>query len=313
MSFAPLPERPCLSIIVPSYGQGAYIADTLDSVLSQAYRPVEILVVDGGSGDDTLSVLQCYDERSELSWISEPDRGVADAVNKGFKMAKGEILAVQSSDDTYLEGAFEAVVSAFHEHPRAGLIYGDAVKVDAQGAELSRHVGAPFSLEGLLLRDCTIPQPAAFFRRDILDTVGDWDEDLPYTPDTDMWLRIAFNHDVFKLDRFLATRRMHAAQRDTQCASIVRDYRRMLEKSEGLRSAGSRLRRASRAGMHRLQLRYNVRRSTWSVLGHLLAAGWHRPDRMPWMALWNQAVYYPLHRLASRMKRSLRGAAVSGE
>src|SRR6184192_3889863 len=104
--------RPLLTIIIPSYNQGLYIRETIDSTLAQDYRPIEVLVVDGASSDDTVAVLQGYDGVPELQWWSEPDRGVVDAVNKGLAKATGEIQAIQSSDDTFLPDAISTVVSA---------------------------------------------------------------------------------------------------------------------------------------------------------------------------------------------------------
>src|SRR4051812_41118582 len=99
-----MPERPLVSVIIPSYNQGRFIRETIDSVLSQDYRPIEVLVFDGASKDETVSVLKSYDA-PELQWWSEPDRGVVDAVNKGLARARGDIVAIQSSDDVYVPGA----------------------------------------------------------------------------------------------------------------------------------------------------------------------------------------------------------------
>src|SRR4029078_10041925 len=97
----PLSERPLVSIIVPSFNQGRFIRTTIDSILEQSYRPLEAIVVDGGSNDDTVDVLKSYGDLPELRWTSEPDTGVADAVNKGFARARGEVIGIQSSDDWY--------------------------------------------------------------------------------------------------------------------------------------------------------------------------------------------------------------------
>src|ERR1051325_691202 len=97
--------KPLLSIIVPSYNQGRFIRRTLDSILSQGYRPIEVIVVDGASKDETVEVLESIDA-AELRWISEKDRGPADAVNKGLAMAQGELIGIQSADDVYYRDAF---------------------------------------------------------------------------------------------------------------------------------------------------------------------------------------------------------------
>src|SRR2546423_361332 len=104
--------RPLLSIVIPSYNQGAYIRETLESIFAQDYRPIEVLVLDGASSDETVDVLKSFDA-PELQWWSEKDRGVVDAVNKGLARASGEIVAIQSSDDAYAPAAFSAAIEAF--------------------------------------------------------------------------------------------------------------------------------------------------------------------------------------------------------
>jgi glycosyltransferase involved in cell wall biosynthesis len=120
----PKNDRPLVSIAVPSFNQGRFIEETLRSCLEQHYRPIEIVVQDGGSTDGTISVLRSLDA-PELSWISESDEGVVDAVNKGLRRARGDILSIQSSDDLFLGGAIEAAVEALFHDPTIGLVYGE--------------------------------------------------------------------------------------------------------------------------------------------------------------------------------------------
>src|SRR5262245_47637775 len=118
----PLAERPLVSIVVPSFNQGRFIRTTIDSVLQQAYRPLEIIVVDGGSTDETIDVLKAYGNLPELQWTSEPDHGVADAVNKGFQRARGDVIGIQSSDDWYTPGAVAAAVEALQAADSPALV-----------------------------------------------------------------------------------------------------------------------------------------------------------------------------------------------
>src|SRR5262249_4992252 len=161
------------------------------------------------SRDETVSVLRSFDTCAELNWISEPDRGVVEAVNKGFARAQGDIIAIQSSDDCYLPGALSRVVDEFRANCDVGMIYGDTVKIDALGRELGRSRIGPYSLENLFLLKSWIPQPSAFFRREFLDVLGGWDERIPYAPDTDLWVRIAFRTGVRKIDEYFSQRRIH--------------------------------------------------------------------------------------------------------
>ena len=213
-----------LSIVVPSFNQGSFIRETIDSILSQDYRPIEILVMDGGSRDDTVSVLRSYGDIPELRWWSEPDRGVVDAVNKGFARATGDIIGIQSSDDLYLPGAFRAVADAFGNEPQLGLVYGDVEYIDEQSRRTGgTHLG-PFSLEDYVGKMTFIPQPSAFFSRSALEAAGPWRDDISYAADAEFFLRIAMRLPVRKIDRTLAQYRYHAAQRDRASDRIIRDW-----------------------------------------------------------------------------------------
>lgn len=221
--------NPLVSIIVPSYNQGRFIRRTLESILSLDYRPLEVIVIDGASTDETVAILQEYSSVPELQWISEPDKGVVDAVNKGFARARGVIAGIQSSDDFYLPGAIRAGVEALLAEPALGFVYGDTAKVDAEGRELSHTQLAPYSLEGVLTMETWIPQPSTFFRLDLARSLGFWRELAPYAADTDLWLRMALHAPARKIDRLMAQRSMHEAQRDTQGAKIARDYGAMID------------------------------------------------------------------------------------
>jgi len=144
-------SRRLVSIIVPSFNQGRYIGETLRSCLAQDYRPLEILVLDGGSSDETVAVLRSFDA-PELRWWSEPDRGVVDAVNKGLALTRGEIIGIQSSDDVYLPGAVDAGVEALAATPALGLVYGDIEHFDAESRITGADVQGDFDLAEYLGR-----------------------------------------------------------------------------------------------------------------------------------------------------------------
>lgn len=307
VTLPPLCESPVVSIIIPSYNQGRFIRDTIDSILSQDYRPIRIHVVDGASRDETVEVLKSYGDIPELNWVSESDKGVVDAVNKGFSKVTGDIVAIQSSDDMYLPGAVRRIVETFRVNPTVGLVYGDTVKVDAHGKELLKYQSGPFSLENLFLLRTWIPQPSAFFRRELLLTCGGWDERIPYAPDTDLWIRMAFRTDVLKIDEYLSQRRMHDAQRDTQCERIVRDYIQMIRQSPDIAKAPARLRRAAMAGTYLIRMRYRGTGSYWVAAWHQMCAGLYRPDAFSFRRWWSHAVTFPLRSTLSPVKRMLSG------
>lgn len=270
-------KRLLVSIIVPSFNQGRFIRRTLDSILSQDYRPIEIIVIDGASTDETVSILQEYSGAPELYWVSEPDRGVVEAVNKGFARARGEIGAIQSSDDFYLPGAISAGVAALQSNPALAFAYGDIAKVDADGHELSRTALAPYSLEGLLTMETWVPQPSTFFRMPLAQTLGGWREEVPYAADTDLWLRMALQSPALKIDRLMAQRSMHEAQRDKQGARIVRDYARAIATLPGLNMAPPRVRRAAVAGTFLMANRYDAGAGEFTRVARLWRAVMNTP------------------------------------
>ena len=213
-------------MIVPSFNQGRFIRETIDSILSQDYRPLEVLVLDGASTDNTLEVLKSYGSMPELKWWSEPDNGVTDAVNKGLQRATGEIITIQSSDDVYLPGAIRAGVEALTKMESVALVYGDVEYIDEYSRIMGQEILSPFDLKRYLGRFTYIPQPSTFFRAWVAKEIGGWRQEVSYAADADYWLRIATKHKVQKIDRMMARYRYHPEQRDTQRAKIASDWER---------------------------------------------------------------------------------------
>ena len=240
-------KHPLVSIIIPSYNQGDYIRKTIESCLMQDYRPIEIIVIDGASTDDTIKILQEYDTVPEVRWISEPDHGVAEAVNKGFAVAKGEIAGIQSSDDAYLEGAVSQAVEQFIISPDLGLVYADCVNVNLEGEELSCFKSSPFTLENFLCKSTLILQPAAFFKLALARSLGGWNAEY-FNCDTEMWFRMVFQAPAKKVDRVWGQRLIHDEQRNVQGKEIVESTCRMIQKSPHITNASRRLQRAATCG-----------------------------------------------------------------
>lgn len=250
--------RPLVSIIVPSYNQGRFLGATLDSILSQDYRPLEVLVCDGASKDESVAVLEAYAAKHpELRWWSEPDQGPHEAVNRGLARATGAIAGIQSSDDLYLPGAISAAVAAFEANADAGLIYGDATFIDADGNAIGSPTNwLPFTLENFVCFSTFIMQSAAFFKLPLAQELGGWRKDY-YAMDADLWMRMVFRTRALKIERQLCAYRFHEEQRDKQAMKIWDSYWRMVEDSEDIRRAPLSVRRAARAGRRILSERYN--------------------------------------------------------
>jgi len=197
---------PLVSIITPSLNQGRFIRKTIESVLSQDYPRLEYLVLDGGSTDETLDILRGYGTR--LIWRSAHDLGQADAVNSGFRLAKGEILGWLNSDDTYQPGAVKAAVDHLIAHPETAVVYGDAYYIDEHDAVIGTYPTEDFDLNRLA-EACLICQPSAFMRRSAIDAVGMLDSTLHYCMDYDLWIRLGRRFHIDRIDRPLANSRRY--------------------------------------------------------------------------------------------------------
>jgi glycosyltransferase involved in cell wall biosynthesis len=263
--------NPLISVLVPSFNQGAYIGDMIESVLSQNYRPIELIIMDGVSTDNTLEVLSSYKYVKELYWRSEPDNGPVDALNKALNYASGEIGLIQSTDDLSCPGAFEAVAEIFKTSSDLGLVYGNYERVDANGHVISRYETGKYSLSRLLSRQTFVPQPAGFFWISLAKELHGWDQRFPYCPDTELWFKIALKAKVKHLDVVLGQTRTHTEQRDHQTSNILKSYKRMVIESDYMTQAPWYLRRAALAGYHQAMLRYSST-SDWILTKNLWRA-----------------------------------------
>ena len=202
-------DNPLVSIVTPSYNQGGFIEETILSVKNQDYPNIEHIVVDGGSTDNTLEILRKYENEYNLRWISEPDEGQSDAVNKGFRMANGEIIGWLNSDDVYFDKqAISYVVAEFEKNPEVDVIYGDSVVIDKNNF-IKRVFKAPNWNYNLLLSGCSyIPQPATFFHKTVINE-NKLDKNLGFSMDIEFWLRLGEKHNFLHVERILAGDRLY--------------------------------------------------------------------------------------------------------
>lgn len=199
-------QDPLVSIVTPSYNMARFLEETIQSVLSQDYPRIDYIVVDGGSTDGTLEILRKYEGR--LRYVSEPDRGQTDAINKGFHLSTGDVFAFLCADDTYLPGAISTAVRHLLANPGYGGIYGEGYLTDENGTNLARYPTRDFDPE-LLKTECFICQPAAFLWRQAFADAGLMNVALRNGLDYDLWIRLAKRHKLLKVDEYLATSRMH--------------------------------------------------------------------------------------------------------
>jgi glycosyltransferase involved in cell wall biosynthesis len=184
-----------VSIVTPSLNQAAFLPQALRSVKDQKYGKLEHLIIDGGSRDGTIEILRRYsglDHYRHLHWISEPDHGQSDALNKGFSQARGDIIGWLNSDDRYRSGCLDYVTKVFQEHPQVDVVYGDYTWIDESGRILQIRREIEFSYFILLYhRVPYIASTAAFFRRCVFDEGSRLDDRLQYAMDYEFFLRLA--------------------------------------------------------------------------------------------------------------------------
>lgn len=196
-----------VSVVIPSYNHGHFLRATLDSVLSQDQPELEVLVFDGGSTDDTLSVLKSYGDR--IQFVSRKDRGQSDAINRGLQKATGEVVAYLNSDDIYFPDALSRVIHYFETYPDCAVLYGDAWHLFEDGSIMEAYYTERWSY-ARLFEVCYLCQPAVFWRREVMEHFGLFDRTLQYAMDYDYWLRIGRHRDFHYLEgAYLAGSRLH--------------------------------------------------------------------------------------------------------
>ena len=201
---------PLVSVVTPSLNQARFIGEAISSVLSQEYPYIEYLVVDGGSTDETPSVLRSFGSR--LRWVSESDEGQSQAINKGWRMTQGEIITWLNADDVLAPGAVDHAVKALLAvgEEIAG-VYGDCVYIDEGGHPKENYPSRSFDYTSLVVTtENFIPQPGTFLRRKWVERVGMLDETLHYVMDYDLWLRMGMYASFIYLPREMSRARLHA-------------------------------------------------------------------------------------------------------
>lgn len=230
---------PKLTVITPSFNQGSFIERTILSVLEQGYPNLEYVIVDAGSTDDTVEIIRRY-ENDLAWWVSEPDEGQSDAINKGLKRTSGEIVAYLNSDDYFLPGAFETAVARLEASGRKW-VAGAALDVEEGNPPKRLRVwrpkppvyceGWPAGRHWWILVPWHVPQPSCFWRRDLFDRLGGFRTDMHYAFDAEFMLRLAYEDELPELlpDEFLAVRSVHPEQKTFEMTNSWPEIHRFRE------------------------------------------------------------------------------------
>ncbi len=207
------------SVIIPSYNSAKFIGRAIDSILVQDYPDFECIVMDGGSTDGTLDILKGYGDR--ITWKTGRDRGQSDAINKGFEISTGDIIAELDADDTYEKGCFQKVASYLEKNPGNQWVYGRCRVINDDGREMWKPVTwlktvlqKRYSYNKLLLVDF-IPQPAVFWRRGLIQEMGFFDINEHLVMDYEHLLRIGKKYRPGFIDDYLASWRIHTCSKSS--------------------------------------------------------------------------------------------------
>ena len=209
----PLKDLPCpsITIVTPSYNQGKFLEQTIRSVLLQNYPNLQYIIIDGGSLDNSVEIIKKYEKYLDY-WISSPDKGQSDAINKGFSKSTGEIMAWLNSDDYYAPGTLNVVANELNKNNGIFAMVGNCEIVFTDTTETKLSKGYFHSLSRLLefWNGYTMPQSSIFWRKEVFDKVGFLNEDYHYTMDFDYWVRMAIHFDFKNIDKVLSYATYHS-------------------------------------------------------------------------------------------------------
>lgn len=213
-------SRPLVSIVIATFNHGDYVAAAIESVLAQDYAPVELIVVDDGSTDNTPEVLERYKDRARI--IRQAKAGQARALNRGWGASRGDILAYLSSDDMLERGAASRAVALLQQRPDAVLTYCDYLLIDPASHPIRQVSNGEFDRRSLIARLVCFPGPGAFFRRSGFERSGPWNESLRQIPDFEFFLRLSHAGTFARIPEVLARYRAHEGSQSFARVGIER-------------------------------------------------------------------------------------------
>lgn len=228
-------NNPLFSIVIPSFNHAEFIERSILSVLNQNYLNTEIIIIDGGSKDNTVEILKKYSDKITY-WESKPDNGQSHALNKGFARANGAIYGWLNSDDLYLPGAFQTVAEIFNKKPDINVVFGDYCTIDVNDNLLKRVYAINYSLKQLIYGGFFLNAQATFWLSEIHSDLKCFDNSLHYTMDYDFLISLGQNvseRQFYRIDQALACFRRHSAQKTRGYDQKVDTEQRFIAKKKG--------------------------------------------------------------------------------
>ena len=200
-------RHPNVSIITPSFNQGEFLEQAIDSVLSQNYKNLEYIIIDGGSTDNSVEIIKNYEKHLSY-WESKKDNGQGEAINRGISLAKGELVSWLNSDDCYLPNCINKLTNGLLNDPKSGLIFAQVEVINSTNQHVGIFKPSKTDFNNILCFRSIIPQQASLFRKDVFHEVGGINENLHFALDHDLFLRIAYRYPIIQLDELLAQYRI---------------------------------------------------------------------------------------------------------
>lgn len=270
-------QTPLVTIVIPAYNHGRYLAEAVNSVLAQDHLPLELIVLDDGSTDDTPAVLAQL--KGDFVRERHLNMGQARTLEKGWAMAKGSILAYLSADDTLAPGAVSAAVAALVADPHAVATYCDYHLLDPQSRTVRPVQAPPYDYRTMFTDVVCLPGPGAFFRRDAYERAGPWDARLRQMPDYDFWLRLGLQGHFIRIERPLAGFRVHdgsqsfaptTPERAAEPVTIIEALLRTPDLPPDIAALGPR----ALAHAHLISAQLHLRAGRWGATGHSVRSAW---------------------------------------
>lgn len=224
-------ELPLVSVVVPCYNHEKYVKETIESIVNQTYKNIELIVIDDGSKDNSVSLIQELADKYGFTFIHRPNKGLSATLNEGIKLSKGKYFCACASDDMYMLDKIEKQVEFMESNPEYGMCYGKIIEFDETGYKKEREIKNAKSgwIFDWLLIGCFIPAPATLLKKSIFEDIDYFDESL-WIEDWDMWLRISSKFQIGFINEFLAYYRRHETNISKQSFKMYKSELKILSK-----------------------------------------------------------------------------------